>query len=370
MGPLSITRLVVPGALALGAGVASAQDIGSYQLPPAPRPSATAQGPVVSDVPPPRPATAPTPAPSPAPTPTNSSAETPRIVLPSPSRRPAREPARPSAPDAPPSTPAEVAPTPPPASPPTIPVVTPSSSAATQPYSPANPPLVPAIQTQPETGSVLPWIGLVLGLFATLGGYLFFQRRQKVLAPEAVFELPVVRPVSEPEPVPEAPAQAIAPLSLDLSAARMSATLFNATLSYRLTVAAGTRIDSLIVRGDMVAAHASRPAEEQLGSGDAPVLHRTGPIEDGEHTELTGDIRLPLAAITPIRHGNAALFVPLVRFELEGMSDGKPLRLRAAFVVGLEERGSDARLQPFRLDAGPRIYAQIGRRALPVPAFA
>ncbi len=150
----------------------------------------------------------------------------------------------------------------------------------------------------------------------------------------------------------------------------MSATLFNATLAYRLSVSAGTVIDILTVRGDMTAAHASRPTEEQLGGGDAPVLHRSGPMAAGETIELAGEIRLPLSAITPIRHGSAALFVPLVRLELEGMTDGKPLHLRAAFVLGLEELGANQRLQPFRLDLGPRIYPQVGRRALPVPTFA
>lgn len=150
----------------------------------------------------------------------------------------------------------------------------------------------------------------------------------------------------------------------------MSATLFNATLTYRLSVSAGTAIDSLTVRGDMAAAHASRPEEEQLGSGDAPILHRTGPLASGELIELAGEIRLPLSAITPIQHGRAALFVPLVRLELEGVADGKPVHLRAAFVLGLEERGADQRLHPFRLDLGPRNYPYVGRRALPVPAFA
>lgn len=180
----------------------------------------------------------------------------------------------------------------------------------------------------------------------------------------------MVRPEPAPEIVPKVPTPAAAPLSVDLDAARMSATLFNTTLSYRLTIAAGARIDSLTVRGDMTAAHASRPTEEQLGSGDAPILHRVGPIAAGENLELTGEIRLPLSAITPIRHGSAALFVPLVRIELEGLSDGEPVRLRAAFVIGLDEGSSNDRLQPFRLDAGPRIYAQVGRRALTVPAFA
>lgn len=190
-----------------------------------------------------------------------------------------------------------------------------------------------------------------------------------------MFEPPIVHPEPLPEIAPEivppVPAQPQTPvLNVDLEATRMSATLFNATLAYRLSVSAGTRIDSLTVRGDMTAAHASRPAEEQLGSGDAPILHRAGALAAEEVIELSGEVRLPLSAIKPIQHGNAALFVPLVRLELEGMSNGKPVRLRAAFVVGLEEAGADERLHPFRLDLGPRIYPYVGRRALAVPTFA
>ena len=216
----------------------------------------------------------------------------------------------------------------------------------------------------------MPWIALGLALLAGLGGVIFLLRRQKLADPEVVFEPPVVRPDPLPEPVAELPAEDVAPLTVDLDAARMSATLFNATLAYRLSVTAGTAIENLTVRGDMTAAHSSRPAQEQLGSGDAPVLHSAGPLVAGESIELAGEIRLPLSAITPIQHGSAALFIPLVRLELEGMADGKPVRLRAAFVVGLEERGSDERLHPFRLDLGPRNYPYVGRRAIPVPEIA
>ncbi len=216
----------------------------------------------------------------------------------------------------------------------------------------------------------MPWLGLGLALLAAIGGYLFFQRRQKLSAPEASFEPPVIQPSPVRETVAEVPVEPASPLTVDLAAARMSATLFNATLAYRLSVSTDTAIDSLTVRGDMTAAHASRPAEEQLGSGDAPVLHRAGALTAGESIEFEGEIRLPLSAITPIRHGAAALFVPLVRLEIEGVAGEKRVHLRAAFVVGLEEQGTSARLQPFRLDLGPRIYPQVGRRALPVPTFA
>lgn len=164
--------------------------------------------------------------------------------------------------------------------------------------------------------------------------------------------------------------KAAAPIALDLVAVRMSASLVNATLAYRVTVTAGEDIAALVLRGDMTSAHASRPAEEQLGTNDAPVLHRPENLAMGEAHELKGEIRLPLAAITPIRHGSAVFFVPLVRIEVEGSVAGRPVKVRAAFVIGLEDLVAGPRLQPFRLDLGPRVYSDIGQRALTVPAFA
>ena len=57
-------------------------------------------------------------------------------------------------------------------------------------------------------------------------------------------------------------------------------------------------------------------------------------------------------------------------FESTATVDGRPFTMRAAFVVGLEEGAAGQRLQPFRLDLGPRIYPKISQRALTVPAFA
>ena len=251
-----------------------------------------------------------------------------------------------------------------------IPAIAPVPIASDMPVTP--PPAVTA-----QTPTLTPaepgvtrwlWIAVALAAVASAGAALVWWRRRTVVAAEPVFERPVVRAKAEPiaETVP-APTTA---LTLDLEAGRMSATLVNATLAYRLMLEAGSAVNDVVVRGDMTAAHASRPTEEQLGLADAPVLHRIARIEGGEQLELTGEIRLPLSAITPIRHGSAALFVPLVRIEATGEIDGKSVILRSAFVIGLEEAPSQARLQPFRLDLGPRIYSDVGRRALTVPAFA
>lgn len=206
-----------------------------------------------------------------------------------------------------------------------------------------------------------PWAVGALALFG-LGGLALLLRRRERGLPAPAFSPPVLPVATLPEPEPE---RSIPPLTLELEAVRMSASLMNATLAYRLVLNAGTDLEQIELRADMTAAHASRPAEEQLGASDAPVLHQIAAMAAGETVVLTGELRLPLSAITPIRHGSAALFVPLVRVVAEG-----PLRLRRAFVVGLEETASAVRLQPFRLDQGPRVYAQVGQRELTVPQFA
>lgn len=213
------------------------------------------------------------------------------------------------------------------------------------------------------------WIGTAVIAALAAVGWLLWRRRMRV-EPIAEFAPPVVaRPTSEKLANVEA-ISAPSPLALDLVATRMSASLVNATLSYRLMLNGSSDLTDVVLRADMASAHASRPAEEQLGSTDAPVLHRLDHIPSGETVALNGEIRLPLAAITPIRHGTAALFVPLVRIEVTATQAGQSVRLRTAFVIGLHDAGSGARLQPFRLDLGPRVYTEVGQRALPVPAFA
>lgn len=172
-----------------------------------------------------------------------------------------------------------------------------------------------------------------------------------------------------PAAAPTAPAREEPPLIVDLAATRMSASLVNATVAYRLILSANVAAQDIAVRGGMISAHSSRPAEEQLEAGDAPQLHRVSGLGAGEIVEVTGEIRLPLSEITPIRHGDSALFVPLVRLLVTATIEGRPHLLRAAFVIGIEESASGERLQPFRLDLGPRIYSRVGQRALPVPAF-
>ena len=219
------------------------------------------------------------------------------------------------------------------------------------------------------------WLGLAtLALLLAGGAWLawsrHFRHRARAL-PASQVERPRVAartgvPAESPEPLPLA---ATGALHLALQATRMSATLINTTLSYRLAVTNRGRepLHDVRIAGDMIAAHASRSATEQLGPAEAslPELHRIATLAPGESVTLGGDIRLPLVSITPIRRGDAALFVPLARLRGHAQDPaGATVMGGGTFLVG-QEPGASKRLQPFRLDLGPRNYSRLGQQLLP-----
>jgi hypothetical protein len=225
----------------------------------------------------------------------------------------------------------------------------------------------------PASGWYWPWIAGGAALLAGLFALLWWWRRPRTLALE--FEPPVVakpepqaepkiepKPAATPAPVPApAPPPPVVPatgLGITLEARRMNASLMATTLSYtiRLTNHSAEPLSALAVEGDMISAHASLPPERQI-AGSAQRLelrHALVTLAPGESAEFTGDFRLPLAAITPIRSGEAAYFVPLARLRVEVQT----------FVVGELPDAPGAALRPFRLDLGPRTYSRLGQRAV------
>ena len=153
----------------------------------------------------------------------------------------------------------------------------------------------------------------------------------------------------------------------------MSATLMNTVLNYELTVSntGPDPIRSIVIGGDMIGAHASLPSRSQLelSNNNIVPLHAIAALAPGESVVLNGEFKLSLSAITPIRSGNAALFIPLARFRVEALSKSSvPLVVSRTFVVGEDQDRPGAALKPFRLDLGPRLYSQIGQRELALSA--
>jgi hypothetical protein len=162
----------------------------------------------------------------------------------------------------------------------------------------------------------------------------------------------------------------VAGLNLQLVPKSLSASLFIATLHYRIEVenSGAESLGPIAISGDMIAAHASVNTAEQLAATgkSLPEIHRIDGLRPGERTELTGEIRLPLSAITPIRKGRAMLFVPLVRIYALDPAAGTVIS-GGTFVVGEPPQTPGGRIRPFRLDLGPRVYPTVEQRKLAMP---
>jgi hypothetical protein len=223
------------------------------------------------------------------------------------------------------------------------------------------------------------WLGLgALALLLGIGGWLawtrYFRTRAVAVAAPEIERPRVAHPEPEPARAPGPPPPTPLPtadtgLHLALQATRMSATLMNTALSYRLSLTnrGAVAVRDVRVDGDMISAHASRPPGELFGPFAAvlPELHRVPALAPGESVTLTGEIRLPLTAITPIRRGNAAFFVPLARLRARGLAPtGVSVEGGGTYLVG-QEPGANRKLQPFRLDLGPRNYSKLGQHLLP-----
>ena len=164
-------------------------------------------------------------------------------------------------------------------------------------------------------------------------------------------------------PIP-APAPATDPFLIALEPVRLSVSLVNATLHYELSVTnrSAEPLPPVALAADMIGAHASLSDDNQLardGTG-LELRHELPALGPGETARAKGELRLPLASVTPIRNGEATLLVPLVRLRAES----GPWSARRAMVVGESPRAPGGRLRPFRLDTGPRIFGEVSQREI------
>lgn len=380
-------RLRIAGALALALALVplplAAQSANDWRLPGAtvtPAPPGS-QGPVDRDNPvvtttAPRPSQSATPTPAATPSP---AAPTPAATR-SAATRPAPTVARPAAS---PQT------TVPPASalPPATALPTPTPAATTS--GPVVLPPAPSPQTvEPESGWYWPWIAGAAALLALIFAGLWWRKRQEAAVPVVAFERPVFQPrqskpqpqpapepAAKPQPVPRpepAPAPVVAAetgLGIALEARRMNASLMATSLNYvlKLTNHGSEPLSALAVEGDMISAHASLPHEAQIANDNQRMepRHNLVTLAPGESAEFSGVFMLPLTAVTPIRSGDAAFFVPLARLRVQASTpSGRSLVRAQTWVVGELPEDAASALKPFRLDLGPRTYSRVGQRAV------
>lgn len=365
---MTARAILLAGSAALLAVPASAV-AGGFRLPPSQQGQPSAPpvvGPTDPDNPlPSRPAPTPAPAPTPTPTPT-------AVVTPAPAPAPVIE--LPQASPAPLATPTVRPPVD--AGAPVADTALPPAEAAEQPGDFASEPLFAPLPSTPapqlasaEDGGGLgwPWLAGFALLVALLGaGGLWLRRRIVPGGPVVVPEIekprvpapqPAAAPAPAPAPAPE-PAFATAaqpghPLHIAIEPVKLTQTVMNATLTYRLTLTNTGKVpmEGVSVAADLVAAHASLPREALMALPDTPLpeRHALPALAPGESVELKGDLRLPLAQAMPIRQGAAVVFVPLARFRA-GAQGGEP----RCFTLVVGEPSPRGAIQPHRLDLGPR----------------
>lgn len=381
-GAIAARILAIAAGLVLAATPGAAQDV--FSLPPGtPSPTARPAGPVDPDRPVIRPSPVQTVAsqPSPAtvvppnPAPTASQAGGVPAVRSAPSARPAPRPGATAAAKSPTSAATAV-----PQSPAALPATAPAPDLAPEPSAPAA-----VVEHDPSTDWLAFAAGALvgaMGLLALVGG-LVWRRRQRDADPTVDFEPPSVpaertdpgpsrQPTASTEAAPAPEAAAANPpdgLQITLQARRLDASLMATTLAYQLhlTNHGETSLAALAIEGDLVAAHSTLPVEQQIANPGQKLEPRHALVElgPGETAEFRGEMRLPLASITPIRAGNAAYFVPLARLRVEAtQAAGAPMIAAQTFVVGELPEQPGGALRPFRLDLGPRSFSKLGQRAV------
>lgn len=396
---LALTLAFLSGVTAHAAPVGG---IEGFRLPPSPQRAPEAQGPVEEGMPAPRARPAPAPEPILVPevptAPADSQVTAPPAAAPEAAPPPAGT--RPSAPPAP-SANRERGEAPPagesaPAARPTVAAPAPGNETPARDAPPARtgapslPSFLPPPVAAPDTPgddageSTQIWTWILLGFVAALwlAGFFWLRARRTQLGP-------VVAPIQRPKPVDpdkagSAPADeahttptgdAEGPLQFRIKVERIGFTLINASLNYHLILAntGDEALHGIVVGADIVAAHASLQLSQQLAGPDERLeaRHRIAVIEPGQQLELRGSVQLPIADILPIRHGEALLFIPLLRLRIDMASHGQPI-LRT-LVAGRVPQQAGKGLQPLRLDLGPRIYGDVGQRpinAAPPPSTA
>ncbi|MFM6932162.1 MAG: hypothetical protein ACKOUT_07955 [Novosphingobium sp.] len=387
----AIRRAALAGALALLCAPlagAAAQSVGDFRLQPKETPTTQAQGPVDRDAPVVRPAT-PVPVPTQAsppvaaPSPAATATTAPAASAPSPSSA-----ARPSTAAQPRSKASAASTT---ASPTALPTDAPASTDASPVTASAEAQVPVAVETfepSPSAGKVLPfdlwWLAIPAALFVLAGLWLMLRRKRgetddyedyaeaPAAEPPVLAETPPIA-ARAPAPNPAVPAAAPVPepalaqwsgdtLAISLDVGRMSATLVNTALSWRLIVEnrSDKPLGPVVVAGDMIAAHASLSVEQQLATDGQPLelIDDIGVIAPGGQAELRGEFRVPLSSINPIQAGSALLYIPLARFRVEA----EGATTLATFAIGETPPVAKAALLPFRLDLGPRVWARISQR--------
>jgi len=267
-------------------------------------------------------------------------------------------------------------------------VAAPPTQAAAPPVeAPSAPPAAapaPTPAAEPTRSSGFSWWWLLLPLLAAAGALLFLRRRgrdeealdlggallDRSSGPQP---LPVAEPAPEPEPEPEpAAAPVLGPveaprawLELDIVPERAAATENETIVNYELVLRnAGAAVAGNIrIEAQMFNAGADGEIAEFFA---APLHAHSGSphvtIPPGEELRLGSAIGMSNDEVRTIEVQGRAIFVPMIAATVAYDWEGGTGRSSKSWLVGREAETPAAKMGAFRLDLGPRIYRQVGRR--------
>lgn len=224
------------------------------------------------------------------------------------------------------------------------------------------------------------WLWLALGLAAVAAaGFALFRLRSRtrdeVEAEDVVedaAEPVVVAPIpATPKPVPQpapAPAQPTtrAQVDVEMRPIRAGTNLTGGAVDYEITLRNSGEVAANDVRVDIRLMNASVNQDAMLQALFAhfiekPIVARFD-LNPGQSLSLGGMAMLPNDMIAPLTIGDRPFFVPV--FAVNILYRWGPThhgQTAAAWVIGIE-REPGAKMAPFRLDAGPRMYDTVGQR--------
>ncbi len=404
---LGISPLTLSSAAAQEAGAATpapvTPSVNDYRLRPGRATVPQPEGPVDADIP--RPSATDTPSPAPTPSPVVTEAVPARASIPNvePSAEQQSETGRRTEPNqrrVPATQTPDNAPEAPVAPAATAPAIGPDASDPAPPIATEAPsaPAADATDDMPSMPSAMPaWIWAVAALILALAGlaawrkwrrsepaetdvepqdhpnqapYIQPQTKPEASSPQpsAPASIPAIADPPAPQPAPQpvaAPAPAGSAIELAVAVRRIDRTLVNLTMLYEISIRnnGDATLSALTITGDMIGAHASRRMDDLLANdGQAlPALHQIVELAADETRVLTGEIRLPLNAITPLQKGKALMFVPIMRIHCIAGQDNLAA---AAYLLGINNNAIDGRLSPLRLDQGARSFTPIAVRLL------
>lgn len=173
-------------------------------------------------------------------------------------------------------------------------------------------------------------------------------------------------PISHPTP----PGVPRPQLDLSFKPSAASATDARATVEYLLNIVNAGDAPARRVRMEARLFAMGPDHDAALAAFFADPLERplslASTIPAGVGFDQRSQVAMPRDAVQPIHVADRLLFVPLVAFKMTyEWSDDDVVHkeeVTASYVVGREAKPPAAKMAPFRLDQGPRVYREVGQR--------